>query len=72
MEDEVARSAEFGLTNYTYGTWISYSSTTLIAVGADDYVANADYDLKSGSSLPPGEVIWYKDSTSLSAGTRLW
>jgi hypothetical protein len=72
LEDVIARSIEYGDTNYTYGSWVSYAGSTIYKVGGDDYVANADYDQKSGSSLPPGEVEWYKDSSSLPAGTRLW
>lgn len=74
LADVVARSMEWdiGSTGYTYGTWINYDASNYGYVGSAKYTANADYDLKSGSSLPAGEVKWYKDPTSLPKGTRLW
>lgn len=72
LSSVVARSMEYSSTDLTHGTWINWDSSYIQAIGDSKYTANADYDLKSGSSLPPGEVVWYKDSTSLPKGTRLW
>lgn len=43
-------------------------------IGLEDYTdVNADYDLKSGSSMPDGEVQWFYDaSNDISEGTQLW
>lgn len=68
----VAKSAVYDATGTTNDSYIVYDGTTVDRVGLENYVANADYDLKSGSTLPAGEVRWYKDSSSLAAGTRLW
>lgn len=72
LSSVIARSLVWDTTSTTYESWISYYGNEVRRVGEQNYVAQADYDLKSGSTLPPGEVVWYKSSTSVPAGTRLW
>jgi hypothetical protein len=69
----VARSLVWDTTSTTYESWISYYGIFAPKrVGDENYVANADYHLKSGSTLPAGQVQWFKSSSSLPAGTQLW
>ncbi|MBI5145749.1 MAG: hypothetical protein HZA84_00850 [Thaumarchaeota archaeon] len=57
-------------TNHSY---ITYSGTTSYSVGAELYTANADYELKSGSSMLGGNVKWYYDlSLPITVGRQLW
>lgn len=72
LSSVIARSLVWDTSTTTYESWISYYGTEVRRVGEQNYIAQADYDLKSGSTLPPGEVVWYKSSTSVPAGTRLW
>ncbi|HXG06823.1 MAG TPA: hypothetical protein VNI77_05805 [Nitrososphaera sp.] len=72
LEDVIGRSLVRDTSSTTYESWITYTGTNVARVGTSNYVANADYNLKSGSSLSDGEVEWYKDNSSLAAGTRLW
>jgi hypothetical protein len=72
LSSVVARSMVYNTTDYTHGTWINWDGSTPYVVGEGDYDVNADYDLKPGSSLPKGQVIWYDDSPALPEGTQLW
>jgi len=67
-----ARSIVWDTTSPTYESWITYYGNDPRRVGLQNYIAQADYDLKSGSSLPPGQVVWYKSSSMVPAGTPLW
>lgn len=71
-EDKNGYSTTYDENDGTNHSLITYVGTFAYPIGLDDYVATADYELKTGSSLLAGEVEWTKSTSQLSAGTHLW
>jgi hypothetical protein len=60
-------------TDNTNHSLITYKGSTPYAIGAELYSANADYELKSGSTMLAGNVKWYYDaSLPITVGRHLW